>query len=291
LKQIEGKEDHLAALEKKQAELVVAIQDALSRRSGMFDSVKAEFEREPKIFDQMSFRIEFQYNNDQIAAQSTAFNRSKVGFLVQSRGSDIDIVRAMSDPKGFLEAIWTGKQELNRGKSKEEAAIGVLLTAPEIRFGAELDSDVIGGFGTSTMTPGKQALFALILILSEFQEPWPLLIDQPEDDLDSRSIFETIVPYLAKNKRDRQFIMVSNDANLVIGADSEQVIVANRHATDSPNRDDLTFEYLSGSLEHSQELNSTSPTMLGRFGIREHACEILDGGETAFQKRKEKYKI
>ena len=38
-------------------------------------------------------------------------------------------------------------------------------------------------------------------------------------------------------------------------------------------------------------LERTSPTDLGRFGIREHACEILDGGEEAFQKRREKYKI
>ena len=76
---------------------------------------------------------------------------------------------------------------------------------------------------------GKQALFALTLILNESQEPWPLLIDQPEDDLDSRSIYLAIVPYLGERKKERQIIMVSHNANLVIGADSEVVIVANRH--------------------------------------------------------------
>ncbi len=140
------------------------------------------------------------------------------------------------------------------------------------------------------MTPGKQALFALILILSEFQEPWPLLIDQPEDDLDSRSIFETIVPYLAKNKRERQIIMVSHDANLVIGADSEEVIVANRHGEDRKNRDGRTFDYLTGSLEHSSP-RIAATFDLDRMGIREHAVEILDGGEEAFQKRRDKYKL
>jgi len=161
----------------------------------------------------------------------------------------------------------------------------------EIRFSAELDSDRIGGFTRSSMTPGKQALFALTLILNESQEPWPLLIDQPEDDLDSRSIYETIVPYLAKRKKERQIVMVSHNANLVIGADSEQVIVANRHGDDRKNRDSRTFEYFTGALEHSQGLNEASPTTLGRFGVREHACEVLDGGEEAFQKRRQKYKI
>ncbi|MGV2822658.1 TrlF family ATPase, partial [Brevibacterium casei] len=167
----------------------------------------------------------------------------------------------------------------------------ILTITKEIRFSAELDSDSIGGFARSSMTPGKQALFALTLILNESQEPWPLLIDQPEDDLDSRSIYETIVPYLVERKKERQIIMVSHNANLVIGSDSEQVIVANRHGIDRKNDRERTFEYFTGPLEHSQPLNALSTTTLGRFGIREHACEILDGGQEAFEKRRNKYKF
>jgi len=53
-------------------------------------------------------------------------------------------------------------------------------------FTAEMEGDKIGGFSESTMTPGKRALFALRLILDESEDTWPLLIDQPEDDLDSK---------------------------------------------------------------------------------------------------------
>ena len=56
-------------------------------------------------------------------------------------------------------------------------------------------------------------------------------MDQPEDNLVHHSIYETIVPYLMKQKKDA-IIMASHNANLVIGADSEQVIVANRHGAD-----------------------------------------------------------
>jgi ABC-type Mn2+/Zn2+ transport system ATPase subunit len=107
------------------------------------------------------------------------------------------------------------------------------------------------------MTPGKQAMFALTLILSESEEAWPLLIDQPEDDLDSRSIYDVLVAYLARTKCERQIIMVTHDANLVIGADSEQVVVANRHGQDWQNVGGRTFDYFTGSLEGSTQGQQT----------------------------------
>lgn len=141
------------------------------------------------------------------------------------------------------------------------------------------------------MTQGKQALFALTLILNESEEAWPLLIDQPEDDLDSRSIYEVLVAYLADRKTERQIIMVvSHNANLVIGADSEQVIVANRHGVDRQNAGGQAFDYFTGSLEHTRP-RTESAIVFEVGGIREHACDILDGGEEAFWKRKEKYRI
>jgi predicted ATPase len=140
------------------------------------------------------------------------------------------------------------------------------------------------------MTPGKQALFALTLILGETDERWALLIDQPEDDLDSRSIYWDIVRYLVEQKKQRQIILVTHNANLVVGADAEEVLVANRHGDDRKNKDGRTFDYLTGSLEHSEPKKSATYD-LERMGIREHAVEILDGGEEAFQKRRDKYKI
>lgn len=140
------------------------------------------------------------------------------------------------------------------------------------------------------MTPGKRALFALTLILSETEGGWPLLIDQPEDDLDSRSIYEQIVPYIMQRKKERQIIMVSHNANLVVGADAEQIIVANKHGDDRKNRNAMTFDYLTGSLEDSTPKHAAT-CVLDTCGIREHACEILDGGEEAFEKRKHKYRL
>ena len=96
-------------------------------------------------------------------------------------------------------------------------ASNVLTVTEEIRFLACLDGDRIGGFAPSSMTPGKQGLFALTLILNQSQEAWPLLIDQPEDDLDSRSIYQHIVPYLNRRKTGRQIIMVTHERQLGVG--------------------------------------------------------------------------
>ena len=103
----------------------------------------------------------------------------------------------------------------------------------------------------------QQTLFALTLILTESEEAWPLLIDQPEDDLDSRSIYDVVVAYLARKKCERQIIMVTHDAKLVIGADFEQVVVANRHGRDRQNVGRRTFDYFPGSLEGSTQGQQT----------------------------------
>jgi hypothetical protein len=84
--------------------------------------------------------------------------------------------------------------------------------------------------------------------------------------------------------------MVTHDANMAIGADSEQLVIANRHGQDRKNVGDRTFAYLTGSLEHSMPRND-SEFVLESCGIREHACDILDGGEDAFRKRSAKYKM
>jgi len=84
--------------------------------------------------------------------------------------------------------------------------------------------------------------------------------------------------------------MVTHNANLVVGADSEQLIVTNRHGNDRQNRNGRTFSYLTGSIEQS-ESSHPSPYVLETCGIREHTCEILDGGEEAFEKRRDKYKM
>ena len=267
------------------------IEKGITDRDTAWTTLETNFNAEERVLTDLTFGIEAAVTAEAVTHASNGISQRSVNAYVKNKGDEVSYQDAQADPMKFLKALRQEKVKLNKGFEPRAVATNVLTISKEVRFSAELDADHIGGFSRSSMTPGKQALFALTLILNESQEPWPLLVDQPEDDLDSRSIYETIVPYLMKRKKERQIIMVSHNANLVIGADSELVIVANRHGVDRKNDGDRTFEYFTGALEHSQPLNAASPTTLGRFGIREHACEILDGGEEAFQKRQEKYKI
>lgn len=161
----------------------------------------------------------------------------------------------------------------------------------EVRFYGELDWDKLGGFHPTTMSQWKQSLFALMLILWESTEKWPLLIDQPEDDLDARSIYDEIVPFLKEKKKERQIIMVSHNANLVVSADAEEIIVSNKDSTQRPNVNEFTFNYKTWSLESSKNDDWTIHDTLEKKWVREHACEILDWWIEAFEKRKNKYSI
>lgn len=82
---------------------------------------------------------------------------------------------------------------------------------------------------------------------------------------------------------------MTHNPNLVVGADSENVIVANQQGSNSENKDKIKFQYVNGSLENSKKKDDSCLTVLESQGIREHVCDILEGGDDAFKKREAKY--
>ena len=117
----------------------------------------------------------------------------------------------------------------------------------------------------------------------------PILIDQPEDSLDNRAIYSELVSYLKTKKKERQIILVSHNPNVVVGSDAEQVIVANQNGIKTINQDNIKFQYISGSLENSSPKIVDETCILLSQGIREHVCDILEGGKEAFNRREKKY--
>ena len=95
--------------------------------------------------------------------------------------------------------------------------------------------------------------------------------------------------YIKKKKTERQIILVTHNSNVVVSADAENVIVANQEGNDSHNRDGIRFQYVNGALESTMPKNKSEKIILFSQGIREHVCEILEGGRDAFEKREQKY--
>jgi hypothetical protein len=143
-----------------------------------------------------------------------------------------------------------------------------------------------------SMSPGKKGTVLLILFLQINSSENPILIDQPEDNLDNRTIYELLCKMIKIKKRDRQIIIVSHNANLVVATDSENIIVANQEGQDStPVTGHFRFQYVNGSIEHSFATNVGITEILYQQGIKEHACDILEGGDDAFKQRERKYSI
>ena len=141
------------------------------------------------------------------------------------------------------------------------------------------------------MSQGKKAFVVLQLLLDYSDDKKPILIDQPEDSLDNRAIYHELRKYLVQKKDERQIIVVTHNPNIVVGADAENVIVANQHSPQTPNDREIKFDYINGALENSSLRNSSIKDILGQQGIREHVFEILEGGKEAFEKREQKYKM
>jgi energy-coupling factor transporter ATP-binding protein EcfA2 len=107
------------------------------------------------------------------------------------------------------------------------------------------------------------------------QDDRPLLIDQPEENLDPQSVFDELVDLFVTAKSHRQVIMVTHNANLVINTNADQVIIA--EAGPHPHGALPPISYSSGGLENAE--------------IRKRVCDILEGGEVAFQERARRLRV
>lgn len=109
---------------------------------------------------------------------------------------------------------------------------------------------------------GQKAAAILAFLLSHGNNP--IIVDQPEDDLDNALIYQLIVSQIHENKKRRQIIMVTHNPNIVVNGDAEYVNVLHFHAGQ--------VQVLKAGGLCEQE-------------IRDHVCDIMEGGAAAFDKR------
>jgi hypothetical protein len=142
------------------------------------------------------------------------------------------------------------------------------------------------------MSTGKASFVILMLIIGLSKSKAPILIDQPEDNLDNRSITTDLVNYLRSKKLERQIIIVTHNANIVVNADAENVIVANQKGqNDEQSTSSFKFDYINGAIENSFDKNISETDILKSMGIRQHIADIVEGGKDAFIMREKKYRF
>jgi ATPase subunit of ABC transporter with duplicated ATPase domains len=117
----------------------------------------------------------------------------------------------------------------------------------------------------SQLSKGQMATALLPLILRP--APYPLVFDQPEDDLDNRFVFRTLVEAIRNLTQQRQLIFVTHNANIPVLGDAEHVVVM-----------------------QMQSPTQAAPAVTGSVdAVKEHILTLLEGGADAFRKRQQRY--
>ena len=120
------------------------------------------------------------------------------------------------------------------------------------------------------LSPGERGALLLVFYLLLDKNDIPLIIDQPEDNLDNHSVATVLVPFIQAAKKKRQIIMVTHNPNLAVVSDAEQIIYVNLD-----KQDNYKFTTVSGSIENRN--------------VNEKIVKVLEGAMPAFNNRKNKY--
>ncbi len=122
------------------------------------------------------------------------------------------------------------------------------------------------------LSPGERGCMLLVFYLLLDKRDYPLIIDQPEENLDNQTIFRILVPCVRKAKNYRQIIVVTHNPNIAVNCDADQIICA---SIDKKRKNKVSYK--SGAIEDDS--------------IRDQIINILEGTLPAFVKRKETYRI
>lgn len=120
------------------------------------------------------------------------------------------------------------------------------------------------------LSPGQRGALLLIFYLLVDKGQLPIILDQPEENLDNETVFRLLVPVLSEAKKKRQIIMVTHNPNLAVVCDAEQIIYANFSRSDN-----FTISYQAGAIENDE--------------INKRVVTVLEGTKPAFDNRSGKY--
>lgn len=191
------------------------------------------------------------------------------GGLAHELAQADDRAQALASLKERLLAIDPGfgghfRNYLQRKLEKPEFADHILTWFPEddLRIEYSRSGDGRDWAAITQGSPGQRSAALLAFLLAFGHEP--LVLDQPEDDLDNHLIYDLIVRQIRDNKLKRQLIIVTHNPNVVVNGDAEMV-----HA----------FDFRRGQCQVFQQ------GALQENNVRNEVCRVMEGGREAFARR------
>nr|WP_222528850.1 AAA family ATPase [Azospirillum sp. 412522] len=280
---------------KHRHELAGNIFDILSvqrdQRSTLFKPLQKLIEENALIRD--DYRLQFKAGltayHDSVSEKLFSLIKQSIGELrgedesraaIKARVETHDL-NSKASALAFTENLHKLLHESARQRSPGQSDLSVLMRKD--RMPSEV-YDLIYGFeylepkytllfqGTQIeqLSPGQRGALLLVFYLLVDKKRNPIILDQPEENLDNETIVSLLVPVLNAAKENRQIIMVTHNPNLAVVCDAEQIIFAefDRKAT-------CSIKYLSGAIEDAK--------------INTAVVNVLEGTKPAFDNRSQKY--
>lgn len=271
----------------------------------IFDTLNTQREEREKLFKPVQdliqdnsliredYKLQFQAT---LSASPDAIANQLFGLIKQTsgefRGQDeaLTVIRTLFDAydlndkervTGFISNLFEKIETASKGSNGKAVGIFNVLKKDQtanavydLIFGLEFleprYSLVFQDTQIEQLSPGQRGALLLIFYLLVDKGQLPIILDQPEENLDNETVFRLLVPVLSEAKKKRQIIMVTHNPNLAVVCDAEQIIYANFSRSDN-----FTISYQAGAIENDE--------------INKRVVTVLEGTKPAFDNRSGKY--
>ena len=274
---------HNKDYEKVRRNLLAAWEDIKAKEFRLLDEAARTVNK--RLYNQVS--VEVTYEGDRDPLSETL--KKEVGGRLSETIDQIEISDSLSLSE-FVNICRKGAQEIEKcysipprqadrlAKMSTEILMKIeeldLPSTTEMRLNTVPASDCPSWQDLDSLSTGQKATAVLLLLLLESDAP--LVIDQPEDDLDNRFITDSVVPRMRKEKRRRQFIFSTHNANIPVLGDAELILGLTPSGGADGGKATVKPEHM-GSIDNYQ--------------VRELVEGILEGGREAFETRRRKYRF
>jgi len=263
---------HLNKLVKDRADLLTRLSELRNHRFAVRKAIEEKINTQ--VSPQIRVRVE-QFGNTQeyqklleAALKGASINHKQVAGKIAGRMSPTDFAEAIR--QGDVDTI-VNRSDINPDQARKvvsalsgdpilyqfETVELIDLPSIELRDGGEYKNSL-------TLSTGQKCTSILPILLLDSEKP--LLVDQPEDNLDNRFVYEVVVQRIREVKKSRQLLFITHNPNVPVLGEAERVFV-------------LTSTGQAGEVANSGTVED----------CKKDIVTLLEGGEEAFKERKRRY--
>jgi DNA repair exonuclease SbcCD ATPase subunit len=269
--------ESIAAIKTAYEELFAPVQQLIEGSIIIKEGFKLTFD---SSIIERTFQRDFFENYVSQGAAGSFYSKDKGGAVLEELRADYDFNKA-DDSIAFIEKVTSylerdmrtaqqGKMNIASQLRKNVEVKGLydylwMFTYLEPEYSLKLD-----GKDLSHLSPGERGTLLLVFYLLVDKSNKPIIVDQPEENLDNQTVYRLLIPVIKEVKKRRQIVMVTHSPNIAVVCDAEQII----HAfIDRANKNRVI--YTTGSIESPQ--------------INKYLVDVLEGTRPAFDNRGSKY--